>query len=147
MRRSKRTAVVAVLTAVGVVAIGALATGATPFGGGLGLTNVPTANTRSVGFAPASKLSPELAQIAVAQGSTKVENPTAQVSYYGYDNDVARITTNVLQRFADPAPFVAPAHDAELGRAAKPLGGKPVLESFRVLHRLAIDAHHHVAGF
>ena len=88
MRRSKRTAVVAVLTAVGAVAIGALATGATPFGGGLELTNVPTANTRSVGFAPASKLSPELAQIAVAQGSTKVENPTAQVSYYGYDNDV-----------------------------------------------------------
>jgi hypothetical protein len=88
MRRSKRTAVVAVLTAVGAVAIGALATGATPFGGGLGLANVPAANTRSVGFAPASKLSPELAQIAVAQGSTKVENPTAQVSYYGYDNDV-----------------------------------------------------------
>jgi hypothetical protein len=88
MRRSERTAVVAVLTAVGAVAISALATGATPFGGGLGLTNVPTANTRSVGFAPASKLSPELAQIAVAQGSTKVENPTAQVSYYGYDNDV-----------------------------------------------------------
>ena len=88
MRRSKRTAVVAVLTAVGAVAIGALATGATPFGGGLGLTDGPTANTKSVGFAPASKLSPELAQIAVAQGSTKVENPTAQVSYYGYDNDV-----------------------------------------------------------
>ena len=39
------------------------------------------------------------------------------------------------------------ADDAELGRAAKPLGGKPVLESFRVLHRLAIDAHHDVAGF
>ena len=76
MRRSKRTAVVAVLTAVGAVAIGALATGATPFGGGLGLTDVPTANTRSAGFAPASKLSPELAQVAVAQGSTKVENPT-----------------------------------------------------------------------
>ena len=108
MRRSKRTAVVAVLTAVGAVAIGALATGATPFGGGLGLTNVPTANTRSVGFAPASKLSPELAQIAVAQGSTKVENPTAQVSYNGYDNDVARITTNVLRRFADPTPLPPP---------------------------------------
>jgi N,N-dimethylformamidase len=27
----------------------------------------------------------------------------------GYDNDVARITTNVLRRFADPAPFEPPA--------------------------------------
>src|SRR5262249_47436123 len=48
---------------------------------------VPTANTKSLGFAPASVLSPELRQIVVAQGSTKVENPTAAVSYYGYDND------------------------------------------------------------
>ena len=89
MRRRKRTAVVAVLAAAGaVVVVGAFATGATPFGGGTGLTDVPTANTKSPGFAPASKLSPELAQSAVAQGATKVENPTAQVSYYGYDNDV-----------------------------------------------------------
>jgi hypothetical protein len=55
---------------------------------GLTLTNVPTANTRSDGFAPASKLSPELRQVAVAQGSTKLENPSALTSYYGYDNDV-----------------------------------------------------------
>ena len=38
--------------------------------------------------APASRLSPELAQIAVAQGSTRLENPSALTSYYGYDNDV-----------------------------------------------------------
>src|SRR5262245_1475988 len=87
MRRSKRTAVVAVL-ATGAVAVGVLATGATSFGGGPGLTDVPTANTRSPGYAPASRLSPELAQIAVAQGATKVENPTSQVAYYGYDSDV-----------------------------------------------------------
>jgi len=29
----------------------------------------------------------------------------------GYDNDVARITTNVLRRFADPAPFPPPSPD------------------------------------
>jgi hypothetical protein len=52
------------------------------------LTHLPSANTRSTGYAPASVLSPELAQIAVAQGSTKVENPSAEISYYGYDNDV-----------------------------------------------------------
>jgi hypothetical protein len=52
------------------------------------LTGVPTANTRSDGYAPASVLSPELTQVAVAQGSTKLENPAALTSYYGYDNDV-----------------------------------------------------------
>jgi hypothetical protein len=52
------------------------------------LTDVPTANTRSDGYAPASKLSPELTQVVVAQGSSKLENPSALTSYYGYDNDV-----------------------------------------------------------
>src|SRR5262245_18745793 len=55
---------------------------------GTDITGVPSANTRSAGYAPASILSPELTQIAVAQGSTKAENPSADVSYYGYDNDV-----------------------------------------------------------
>jgi hypothetical protein len=49
------------------------------------LTGVPTANTRSDGYAPAGKLSPQLRQIAVAQGSTKLENSSALTSYYGYD--------------------------------------------------------------
>lgn len=57
-------------------------------GGGLALTSVPTANTRSDGYAPASKLSKELRTTVVAQGATRVENPTALTSYYGYDNDV-----------------------------------------------------------
>jgi Alkaline phosphatase PhoX len=56
--------------------------------GGLTLTNVPTANTKSDGFAPAGKLSPELAEIVVARGSTKLENTSPLTSYYGYDNDV-----------------------------------------------------------
>ena len=62
--------------------------GAVPHAGGPGLANVPTANTKSDGYAPASKLSAGLAQIAVAQGSTKLENSSALTSYYGYDNDV-----------------------------------------------------------
>ena len=52
------------------------------------LTSVPTANTRSDGYAPASKLSPELSQTVVAQGATRLENPSPLTSYYGYDNDV-----------------------------------------------------------
>jgi hypothetical protein len=51
------------------------------------LTNVPAANTKSDGFAPASKLSPELRQVAVAQGATRLENTSTLTSYYGYDND------------------------------------------------------------
>jgi hypothetical protein len=88
MTRRKRTAFLAVLAAVCAVAIGTVATGAAPLGSGPALSDVPTTNTKSPGFAPASRLSAELSQVAVAQGSTKLEGGTAQVSYYGYDNDV-----------------------------------------------------------
>jgi hypothetical protein len=53
------------------------------------LTNVPTANTRSIGYAPSSKLSPELQQVVVAQGSMKLENPQGIITNYGYENDVS----------------------------------------------------------
>jgi hypothetical protein len=49
---------------------------------------VPTANTRSDGYSPASRLSPELRQFVVAQGSTRLENPSDLTSYHGYYNDV-----------------------------------------------------------
>jgi hypothetical protein len=53
------------------------------------LTGVPSANTRSPGYAPAGKLSPELFEVTVAQGSTRLENPSpGLMSYYGYDDDV-----------------------------------------------------------
>jgi hypothetical protein len=74
--------------AAAIVLASALVVAAVAGSGGPGPTHVPAANTKSAGYAPASILSPELAQIAVAQGATKVENPSAAVSYYGYDNDV-----------------------------------------------------------
>jgi hypothetical protein len=84
LRRSRnKLALAGVIAAIGVV-VAAVAVA----GPATDLTGVPSANTRSAGYAPASVLSPELAQIAVAQGSTKVENPSVAVSYYGYDNDV-----------------------------------------------------------
>jgi hypothetical protein len=87
MSRRKRYAAVVVVAAVAVA--GGVLTGA---GAGPGespvLTNVASANTRSDGYAPANKLSVELTEQVVAQGSTKFENPSAGVSYYGYDNDV-----------------------------------------------------------
>jgi hypothetical protein len=51
------------------------------------LTNVPTANSKAVGVAPASRLSGELSQIVVAQGSMKLENPQGIITNYGYEND------------------------------------------------------------
>jgi hypothetical protein len=83
MRKKRNASAVAVVAAVILTAT----VSATPPSGPT-LSNVATANTRSAGYAPASKLSPELEQIAVAQGSTKLENGTAAVSTYGYDNDV-----------------------------------------------------------
>src|SRR4029077_2761759 len=44
------------------------------------LAGLDSANTRSPGFAPASRLSPQLSQSVVAQGSMKLENPTAQIA-------------------------------------------------------------------
>ncbi len=83
MTHKKKLAAVGGAVALAAVAVAvAIASPATD------LTGVPSANTKSLGYAPASVLSPELAQIAVAQGSTKVENPSAAVSYYGYDNDL-----------------------------------------------------------
>jgi hypothetical protein len=81
IHRKKLAAAGAALAVAAVVVAIAIASPATD------LTGVPSANTRSTGYAPASVLSPELAQIAVAQGSTKVENPSVAISYYGYDND------------------------------------------------------------
>src|SRR4051794_1360149 len=54
---------------------------------GPSLSNVPSANTRSTGYAPSNVLSPELGESIVVQGSMPVENPRAAVGFYGYDND------------------------------------------------------------
>jgi hypothetical protein len=55
---------------------------------GPSLTNVAQANTKATGYAPPDVLSAELQQAVVAQGATRVENPSSAVSYYGYENDV-----------------------------------------------------------
>jgi hypothetical protein len=51
------------------------------------LTPVPAANTKSVGSAPPTLLSPQLAQIVWAQGSYKLENGTPAIPFYGYYGD------------------------------------------------------------
>jgi hypothetical protein len=106
MRRKKRTAALAILAAVCTAAVVSVAGGGASPISGPALSDVPTANPKSPGLAPASKLSPELRQTAVAQGATKVENPSAAISYYGYDNDV-------LTASGDPQMLPTPASPTE----------------------------------
>ena len=51
------------------------------------LTAVSTANVKLTGMATPTILSPELAQIVVAQGSMKLENGTSAFPFYGYNGD------------------------------------------------------------
>src|SRR5438874_4668760 len=51
------------------------------------IPGVPSANTKTPGFAVPNVLSPELTEAIVAQGSWKLENPSDLTNYYGYDND------------------------------------------------------------
>jgi hypothetical protein len=53
------------------------------------LSNVASPNLRSVGYAPAPKLSKELQQVVWAQGGTRLENPSGIVTDYGFENDVS----------------------------------------------------------
>jgi hypothetical protein len=49
------------------------------------------ANPKAVGVIAADQLSPQLRQVAVAQGALRLENGTAAVPYYGYDGDRAAL--------------------------------------------------------
>src|SRR5438105_11887079 len=50
-------------------------------------TSVTSANPKAPGMAKPDILSKELIEAAVAQGSMPVENPSALVGFYGYNND------------------------------------------------------------
>jgi hypothetical protein len=76
------------------------------------LTGVSAANTKSPGYAPATRLSPELSQTVVAQGAMKLENPSAQIAYYGYDSDKVNAAGEPLMVPLPGAPTVE-AHKTE----------------------------------
>ena len=83
-----RVLIALTVAAAGISALTVAGSAAPP--DGPSLSDVSTPNAKAVGFAPASKLSAELRQIAQAQGSTQLENPNpaALTSFYGYQNDV-----------------------------------------------------------
>ena len=78
----KRSLAVAALGAAAALLATAGVSSAAP---GLGITDVPTPNTKVAGFPRPDKLSPELARHIVAQGSMALENPSGANTYYGYD--------------------------------------------------------------
>jgi hypothetical protein len=51
------------------------------------LTAVPFANPKVTGMVAPTILSPELAQIVLAQGATKLENTSSTFAFYGYNGD------------------------------------------------------------
>jgi hypothetical protein len=112
MSRRKRYTALLVLGCLAAAAAGILAgAGAAP-PDGPALNDVATANTRSDGYAPASKLSAELQQVAVAQGSNRLENPANGISYYGYDDDVVN-TAGQPRMVPTPASPATEAHKTE----------------------------------
>ena len=111
MKRGKHGLVGLLAAGVVVGATAAFATvGAAGPPSGPTLTPVPSANVKAPGYAPPNKLSPELTQVIVAQGSDALENPTQAVPTYGYDGDVL---TPTGQPQMLPVPVTAPATPTE----------------------------------
>src|SRR6186997_502153 len=79
-KRAAFGAAVAVAAAVAIVA----ASGSSSLSH---LSNVASPNKKTEGVAAPNILSKELGEIAVAQGSAKLENGTADIPFYGYDGD------------------------------------------------------------
>jgi hypothetical protein len=94
---------------------------------GPGLTSVPTANQRATGYAPASRLAPQLQQILMAQGSDKLENPHGIVSFYGYENDVPSVDDPSLAQMvptpANPTEAIKTEPDKNTYLVKRDLGG------------------------
>jgi hypothetical protein len=77
------------LVATGVLGAGSPAQGTDEqgdHGNGLRLTSV-AANPKAAGMAAPNALSPELIQVAIAQGATRLENGTVDIPFYGYRGD------------------------------------------------------------
>jgi hypothetical protein len=97
-RRALGASVVAAASASVFVAVGSADSSHGP-----NLTNVATANQKAAGYAPAPKLSQEVQQFAWAQGSTKLENPSGIIGFYGYENDVSSADNPALPQMVPNA--------------------------------------------
>jgi hypothetical protein len=111
--KQRLSAAVAVLTVAG--GVGALAANAANAANAnnadLHLTSVP-AGVDTRGVTVPNVLSPQLREYAVAQGSMKLENPTADVPYYGYDGHAPTL-------LPDPTLTQSPGHIVERPRPSR----------------------------
>jgi len=83
MRLGRRTTTAVVAGGAAVAAAAALALGPDqPH-----FTNLATANPKAAGVSAPNIVSPELADVLVAQGSMKLDGGTSAVPYYGYDGN------------------------------------------------------------
>jgi hypothetical protein len=84
--RSYRLAFVGLVATI-LAAVAVLPAGAASSADPRSWTNVPSANPKADGLVTPDLLSPQLVEVAVAQGATKLENATTAVPFYGYDGD------------------------------------------------------------
>ncbi len=82
----RRIALGAVAVAAATLAAGAVVEASSP-----NWTPVPNAQTKATGIAQPNALPPELAETILVQGSNALENPSGNVTRYGYYNDGASV--------------------------------------------------------
>jgi hypothetical protein len=80
VRRRRVSAAVAILAIAGVAAVASAHSNPA-------LSDAGSANTKTAGVSSPDKLSPQLRESTVAQGSNPLENPSAAIGYYGYYNN------------------------------------------------------------
>jgi N,N-dimethylformamidase len=72
----------------------------------------------SVPYLQGSKVKADITFFETQSGgavfSTGSISYAGSLSYNNYNNDICKITTNVLKRFADPLPFEYPEHAKDL---------------------------------
>jgi hypothetical protein len=106
-RRRRLTAAGMALGAAG-LAVALTASAADADRGGIHWASVPAVSDVR-GVPAANVLSPGLVESPVAQGSTRLENPTAAVPYYGYDGDAPTL-------LPDPTVVQAPGVKVEASK-------------------------------
>ena len=87
MHTAHRRRIVLTALVAGAAGAGMLLAQSAAYSDRVAFTPVPSANTKAPGVVSPDQLSPELRQVAVAQGANRLENGSATIPYYGYDGD------------------------------------------------------------
>jgi hypothetical protein len=87
MHTAHRRRIVWTALVAGAAAAGVLLAQSAAYSDRVAFTAVPAANSKAPGVVAPDQLSPELREVAVAQGAHRLENGTAAIPYYGYDGD------------------------------------------------------------